>query len=48
MRKLSQAKDVEQVVKIQAEFMSQQLNSSNEQTKTIVEQCTKAASQTHN
>ena len=43
VRKLSQAKDVEQVVKIQTEFMSQQLNSLNEQTKTIVELCTKEA-----
>jgi hypothetical protein len=43
VQKLSQAKDVEQVVKIQTEFMSQQLNSFNEQTKTIVEICTKAA-----
>jgi hypothetical protein len=43
VQKLSQAKDVEQIVKIQTEFMSQQLNSFNEQTKTIVEMCTKAA-----
>ncbi len=43
VQKLSQAKDVEQVVKIQTEFMSQQLNSFNEQTKTIIEICTKAA-----
>ncbi len=43
VQKLSQAKDVEQVVKIQTDFMSQQLNSFNEQTKTIVEICTKAA-----
>jgi hypothetical protein len=43
VQKLSQAKDVEQVVKIQTEFMSQQLNSFNEQTKTIGEICTKAA-----
>jgi hypothetical protein len=43
VQKLSQAKDVEQVLKIQTEFMSQQLNSFNEQTKTIVEICTKAA-----
>jgi hypothetical protein len=39
----AQAKDVEQVVKIQTEFMSKQLNSFNEQTKTIAEICTKAA-----
>jgi hypothetical protein len=43
VQKLSQAKDVEQVLKIQTEFISQQLNSFNEQTKTIVEICTKAA-----
>jgi hypothetical protein len=43
VQKLSQAKDVEQVVKIQTEFMSKQLGSLNEQTKTILEICTKAA-----
>jgi hypothetical protein len=43
VQKLSQAKDVEQVVKIQTKFMSQQLNSFNEQTKAMVEICTKAA-----
>jgi hypothetical protein len=43
VQKLSQAKDVEQVLKIQTEFISQQLNSFNEQTRTIVEICTKAA-----
>jgi hypothetical protein len=43
VQKLSQAKDVEQVVKIQTEFMSKQLGSFNEQTKAIVEICTKAA-----
>jgi hypothetical protein len=43
VQKLSQAKDLEQVVKIQTEFMSQQLNAFNEQTKTVVEICTKAA-----
>ena len=43
VQKLSQAKDVEQVVKIQTEFMSKQLNSFNEQTKAIAEICTKAA-----
>jgi hypothetical protein len=43
VQKLSQAKDVQQVVKIQTEFMSQQLNSFNEQTKAIAEICTKAA-----
>jgi hypothetical protein len=43
VQKLSQAKDVEQVVKIQTEFMSQQLNAFNEQTKTVVEICTNAA-----
>ena len=43
VQKLSQAKDVEQVVKIQTEFISQQLNAFNEQTKTVVEIWTKAA-----
>jgi hypothetical protein len=43
VQKLSQAKSLEDVVKIQTEFVSQQLNSFNEQTKTIVEICTKAA-----
>jgi hypothetical protein len=43
VQKLSQAKNLESVVKIQTEFMTQQLNSFNEQTKTIVEICTKAA-----
>jgi hypothetical protein len=43
IQKLSQAKSLEDVVKIQTEFVSQQLNSFNEQTKTIVEICTKAA-----
>jgi hypothetical protein len=43
VQKLSRAKNLEDVVKIQTEFMSQQLNSFNEQTKTIVELCTKAA-----
>jgi hypothetical protein len=42
IQKLSQAKNLEDVVKIQTEFMSSQLNSFNEQTKTIVEICTKA------
>jgi hypothetical protein len=42
VQKLSQAKTLEDVVKIQTEFMSQQMNSFNEQTKTIVEICTKA------
>src|SRR6266480_1681178 len=43
VQKLSQAKDVEQVVKIQTEFMSQQLASFDEQTKAVVEICAKAA-----
>jgi hypothetical protein len=43
VQKLSQAKDVEQVVTIQTEFMSQQLNAFNEQTKTIMEITTQAA-----
>jgi hypothetical protein len=43
VQKLSQAKNLEAVVKIQTEFMSKQLATFNEQTKTIVEICTKAA-----
>jgi hypothetical protein len=43
VQKLSQAKNLEDVVKVQTEFMSKQLGSFNEQTKTIVEICTKAA-----
>jgi hypothetical protein len=43
VEKLSHAKNLEEVVKIQTEFMSQQLNSFTEQTKTITEICTKAA-----
>ncbi|HEV2698869.1 MAG TPA: phasin family protein, partial [Terriglobales bacterium] len=43
VQKLSHAKNLEDVVKIQAEFMSKQLDSFNEQTKAIVEICTKAA-----
>jgi hypothetical protein len=43
VQKLSQAKNLEDVVKIQTEFMSQQLNSFNEQTKAVVDLCTKAA-----
>jgi hypothetical protein len=43
VQKFSQAKNLEDVVRIQAEFMSQQLNSFNEQTKAMVEMCTKAA-----
>jgi hypothetical protein len=46
VQKLSQAKNLEDVVKIQTEFMSQQLYSFNDQTKTIVEICTKAAQDT--
>jgi hypothetical protein len=43
VQKLSQAKNLEDVGKIQTEFMSKQLNSFNEQTKAIVEICTKSA-----
>jgi hypothetical protein len=43
VEKLSHAKSLEDVVKIQTEFMSKQLGSLNEQTKTIVEICTQAA-----
>jgi len=41
VEKLSQAKDVEQVVKIQTAFISKQLDAFNEQTKAMVEMCTK-------
>jgi hypothetical protein len=43
VQKLSQAKNLEEVVKIQTEFISKQMVSFNEQTKTIVEICTTAA-----
>lgn len=43
LQKLSQAKNFEDVAKIQTEFMSAQMNSFNEQAKTIGEICTKAA-----
>lgn len=43
VQKLSQAKSLEDVVKIQSEFMSKQLDAFNEQTKAMVEICTKAA-----
>jgi hypothetical protein len=43
VQKLSQAKNLEEVVKIQTEFMSKQLDSFNKQTKAMVEICTKAA-----
>jgi hypothetical protein len=43
VQKLSQAKNVEDVVKIQTEFMSKQLDAFNEQTKAMVEMCTKGA-----
>jgi hypothetical protein len=43
VQKLSQAKNLEDVVKIQTDFISKQMIYFNEQTKTIVEICTKAA-----
>ena len=43
VQKLSRARNLEDVLKIQTEFMSQQLNSFTEQTKVIAEICTKAA-----
>jgi hypothetical protein len=43
VEKLSHARNLEDVVKIQTEFVSKQLGSLNEQTKTIMEICTKAA-----
>ena len=46
VQKLSQAKNFEEVVKIQTEFMATQTNSFNEQAKTIGEIYTKAAAET--
>jgi hypothetical protein len=46
VQKLGQAKNLEDVVKIQTEFVSKQIDSLNEQTKTIVEICTRAAQDT--
>jgi hypothetical protein len=43
VEKLSHAKNLEDVVKIQTEFVSKQLGTLSEQTKTILEVCTKAA-----
>jgi hypothetical protein len=43
MHKLSQAKNFQDVVKIQTEFMETQMNSFNEQTKILSEIYTKAA-----
>jgi hypothetical protein len=43
VEKLSHTKNLEDVVKIQTEFVSKQLGSLNEQTKTIMEICAKAA-----
>ena len=42
VEKLSHAKNLEDVVKIQTEFVSRQLGSLNEQTKIIMEICAKA------
>jgi len=43
VQKLSQAKNLEDVVKIQTEFMNAQTNSFNEQAQNIGEICTKTA-----
>src|ERR1700745_4300402 len=43
VQKLSQAKNFEEVVKIQTEFMETQMNSFNEQAKILSEIYTKAA-----
>jgi len=43
VERLSHAKNLEGAVKIQTEFVSKQLGSLNEQTKTIIEICAKAA-----
>ena len=46
VQKLSQAKNFQDVVTIQTEFMASQMNSFNEQAKTIGEIYTKAAAET--
>jgi hypothetical protein len=43
VRKLSQAKNFEEIVKLQTEFMGTQMNSFNEQAKILGETYTKAA-----
>ena len=43
VNKLSQARDFQEVFRIQTEFMQTQLNSFNEQAKSLGEACTKAA-----
>jgi hypothetical protein len=43
VQKISQAKNFEEVVKIQTEFMETQMNSFNEQAKVLSEMYTKAA-----
>jgi hypothetical protein len=43
VQELSHAKNLEDVMKIQTEFVNKQMTSLNEQTKTIIEICTKAA-----
>jgi hypothetical protein len=45
VQKLSQARNFQDVVKIQTEFMASQMNSFNEQAKTIGEIYTKAAAE---
>jgi hypothetical protein len=46
LQKLSQARNFQDVIKIQTEFMATQMNSFNEQAKTIGEIYTKAAAET--
>jgi len=46
LQKLSQAKNFQDVVKILTEFMAMQMNSFNEQAKTMGEIYTKAAAET--
>jgi hypothetical protein len=46
VQKLSQAKNFQDVVKIQTEFMETQMNSFNEQAKILGEIYTKAAAET--
>jgi hypothetical protein len=44
VQKLSQAKDFQEIVRLQTEFMQTQMNSFGEQTKSVSEAFTKAAS----
>jgi phasin family protein len=45
VRKLSEAKDLQEVVRIQTEFVQQQFNAFGEQTKSLAEIVTKASTE---